>query len=217
MGPPGSGKGTQTDVLAEKLGLPAISPGELLRAEVGGKTAIGRQIEKILAGGRMVKNEIVWDLLEKRLAKKDAQKGVLFDGFPRNFKQTPYLSRLLENFNEEKYAILAFYIDISDREAKRRITGRRVCLCGRSYHIEIDPPKKAGICDACGQKLEHRADDRPQVVLRRLKIFHHENEPLLKFFSDHGVLVRIDGEQSIGRVRADIIRNLKKRGLMKVK
>lgn len=213
MGPPGSGKGTQTDMLAAKLKLPAISPGELLRQEVKKKTAIGKRIKNILASGEFVNNKIVEVLLEKRLAKKDAAKGIIFDGFPRNHKQIAYLEKRFDSFSVERYNAWTVYIDISDSEAKKRLTARRVCFCGATYHLISKPPKKKGICDECGQKIEHRADDKPAVVLKRLKIFHKENDPLLKFFLKKKMLIMINGERGIKDIQEDIIKRLKKKGV----
>ncbi|MFA5248065.1 MAG: nucleoside monophosphate kinase [Patescibacteria group bacterium] len=206
IGPPGSGKGTQTDMLAEKLEIPAVSPGELLRQEVKNKTIIGRKIEKILASGKFVENDIVEELLKKRLAKKDAKSGVIFDGFPRNFAQMSFLEKKLENSGKNKNKILVVYIHISDKEAKKRLSRRRVCFCGATYHLDYNPPKKKDICDVCGKRLMHRADDKPDVVTRRLKLFHKENDPIMKHFVKEKILVKINGEQTIDKIQKDILK-----------
>jgi adenylate kinase len=213
LGPPGSGKGTQTDMLAKKLNLPAISPGELLRQEVKEGTVIGKKVEKKMAGGALVDNRIVAALLDKRLDLPDAKKGVIFDGFPRNVKQMPYLKIKLDGFNRGKYNILAFYIYISDQEAKKRLSLRRVCFCGATYHLTTKPSKKPGICDVCGRRLEHRQDDKLGVVSRRLKIFHKENDPIMKYFKKNNFLLKISGEQEIKKIQKDILRQLAERGI----
>lgn len=213
MGPPGSGKGTQTDVLAKRLGLPAVSPGELLRQEVKKGSAIGKRIKDVMASGQFVDNKLVEKLLEGRLAKRDASKGVIFDGFPRNSKQLPYLEKRFASFDPKRYNAWTVYIDISDAEAKRRLTARRVCFCGATYHLVTKPPKKKGVCDECGRKIEQRPDDRPGVVLRRLKIFHKENDPLIRFFLKRKMLIMINGERGIEEIRQDIIDRLKKKGI----
>jgi len=197
IGPPGSGKGTQSDFLAWKLKLPAVSPGELLRVEVKNKTSLGRKIAKIMAGGGMVANKLTEEVLEKRLNKKDTKNGVIFDGFPRNFQQFEYLEEKLANFNKKIYNIWAIYIHISDAEAKKRLSLRRVCLCGESYHLAYNPPRKTGICNLCGLKLVHRPDDKPTVVVKRLKLFHKENDKIIKYFMKRKMLLKINGEQSI--------------------
>jgi adenylate kinase len=206
LGPPGSGKGTQTDMLAAKLKMPSVSPGELLRREVKNKTAVGRKIEKILASGSFVDNKIVEDLLEKRLAKKDAAKGVIFDGFPRNFAQMAYLEKKIGG---KKNKILAVYICISDREAKKRIGRRRVCACGAAYHLDYNPPRKKNVCDVCGKKIFHRSDDKPAVIAKRLKLFHKENDPIEKYFAVRKMLVKIDGERKIDEIQEYIFKKIR--------
>jgi adenylate kinase len=213
MGPPGSGKGTQTDMLAKKLKLPAISPGELLRQEVKKSSAIGKRIKDIMASGQFVENKVVEKLLEARLEKKDAAKGMIFDGFPRNRAQIPYLEKRFASFDPKRYNAWTVYIDISDAEAKRRLTARRVCFCGATYHLVTKKPKKKGICDECGRKIEQRPDDKPGVVVKRLKIFHKENDPLLKFFLKRKMLMMINGERGISEIQEDIITRLKKKGI----
>ncbi len=213
MGPPGSGKGTQTDMLSGKLRLPAISPGEMLRQEVKKNSVIGRKIKEVMASGQFVNNEIVEELLDKRLEERDTVKGVIFDGFPRNSGQLPYLEDKFASFDPKRYNAWAVYIDISDAEAKKRLTARRVCFCGATYHMITKPPKKKGICDECGRKLEHRADDKPAVVTKRLKIFHKENDPLVKFFLKKKKLIMINGERDIAEIQNDIINRLKKKGI----
>jgi adenylate kinase len=213
MGPPGSGKGTQTDMLAKKLRIPAISPGELLRQEVKKNTKIGREIKDILSSGVFVNNKIVEKLLEKRLVEKDAQKGIIFDGFPRNYKQTSYLEKKFDNFDKRRYNAWAVYIDISDKEAKKRLTARRVCFCGATYHLITKPPKKKGICDECGRHIEQRLDDRPNIVTKRLKIFHKENNPLLKFFIKKKMVIIVNGEKDIKDIFKDLTDKLKKKGI----
>ena len=211
MGPPGSGKGTQTDMLAKKLKLPAISPGELLRQEVKKQSPIGKKIKNILAKGEFVNNKLVEELLDLRLKKKDVARGMIFDGFPRNYKQTSYLEKKFDYFNGERYNAWAIYIDISDTAAKKRLTARRVCFCGATYHLITKPPKKKGICDECGRKIEQRSDDTPGIVIKRLKIFHKENNPLLKFFLKKKMLMMINGERDIKEIQEDIITRLKKK------
>ncbi len=213
MGPPGSGKGTQTDMLAKKLRIPAISPGELLRQEVKKNTKIGKEIKDVLSSGAFVDNKIVEKLLEKRLLEKDAQKGIIFDGFPRNHKQITYLEKKFDNFNKRRYNAWTVYIDISDKEAKKRLTARRVCFCGATYHLITKPPKKKGICDECGRHIEQRLDDRPNIVTKRLKIFHKENNPLLRFFVKKKMVIVVDGEKDIKDIFKNLTDKLKKKGI----
>jgi adenylate kinase len=182
-----------------------------LRQEVKKQSAIGKRIKNILAKGEFVNNKIVEELLDLRLKKKDAARGVIFDGFPRNYKQTSYLEKKFDYFNGERYNAWAVYIDISDAEAKKRLTARRVCFCGATYHLISKPPKKKGICDECGRKIEQRPDDSPKIVPKRLKIFHKENDPLLKFFVKRKMLLMINGQRGIKEIQEDIINRLKKK------
>jgi len=210
MGPPGSGKGTQTDMLAKRLKIPAISAGELLRWEIRNKSLVGAEIQKKMNSGRLVSDKIIREVMEKRLKKPDTKNGFILDGFPRHAKQIKDLEEILREHHEGEKDVLVFYIYISPVEIRRRLSNRRVCYaCGSSYHLEINPPKKKGICDKCGHQIERRKDDAPTAIARRLKNFHQENDPLLEYFSEHNHLYRINGEQSIEKVREDIIRDLK--------
>ncbi len=149
FGSPGSGKGTQVDLLSEFSGLPVISPGELLRHEEDAHTALGNMVKPLVDQGKMVPDEIVEKIIEKRLSKKDAKNGVLFDGFPRNIDQLHFILSKIKNITARKPKLAAIHIKVSDQEVQRRISGRRVCDCGASYHILYNPPKKTGICDIC--------------------------------------------------------------------
>ncbi len=208
LGPPGSGKGTQTDMLAERLKIPAVSPGELLRQEVKNRTTIGKKIEKVLATGSFVDNKIVEDLLLARLSKKDAVRGVIFDGFPRNYRQISFFDKKNNNLRGKNFSVKVIYIDISDKEAKKRLSRRRVCVCGATYHLDYNPPKKKNVCDVCGKKLLHRSDDRPAVLAKRLKLFHKENDPILKYFGRHYELIEINGEKKIKEIQNDILKSI---------
>jgi adenylate kinase len=211
MGPPGSGKGTQTDMLAQRLKIPAISAGELLRVEMKNKTKIGEEIRHNMDSGRLVSDKVIREIMEKRLKKADTKNGFILDGFPRLISQVKDLEEILREHHEGEKDVLVFYIYISSKEIRKRLSKRRVCYsCGRTYHLEINPPKKKGVCDSCGHSVERRKDDEPEAISRRLENFHQENDPLLEYFSEHNHLYRINGEQSIDKVRTDIIRDLEK-------
>jgi len=209
MGPPGSGKGTQTDLLAEHLKIPAISAGELLRLEMKRKTKIGKMIAKKMDSGRLVPDKLVREVMEKRLSQPDTRHGFILDGFPRHLAQVKDLEEIIGEFHEAEKNVLVFYIYISSAESKRRLGKRRVCyFCGRTYHLEVNSPKQKDLCDNCGYKLERRKDDEPKSVARRLRNFHRENDPLLDYFSQRNMLFRIDGEQPIDQVQKDILKDL---------
>ncbi|MDD4902256.1 MAG: nucleoside monophosphate kinase [Patescibacteria group bacterium] len=211
MGPPGSGKGTQTDKLAERLKIPAISGGELLRLEIKNKTKIGKAIKKKMDQGSLVSDELMRGVMEKRLRQPDTKKGFILDGFPRHFKQIRILEEILREFHEGEKDVLVFYIYISAQEARKRLGKRRVCYaCGRTYHLGVNPPREKGVCDSCGHKIERRPDDEPKSISRRLRNFHRENDPVLNYFSSRNMLFRINGEQNIAKVEKDILSNLDK-------
>jgi adenylate kinase len=210
MGPPGSGKGTQTVLLAERLKIPTISAGSLLRTEIKNKTKIGLAIKKNMDAGRLVSDKEVREVMEKRLKKPDTKNGFILDGFPRHAKQIKDLEEILQEFHEGERDILVFYIHISSKEIRKRLSHRRVCPdCSQTYHLEINPPKKKGVCDSCAGRLEKRKDDEPKSISRRLKIFHKDNDPMLDYFSLQNNLFRINGEQGIAKVQKDILKDLK--------
>lgn len=205
FGPPGSGKGTQAEMLSEKFKIPRISTGDLLRDEIKRKTKIGQEVEKIVAKGKLAPEKIIKELILKSFNKKEAKMGFILDGFPRNIGQQSYLMKVIKK--EDSRAIL---IGVSDKEVKERLGGRRMCACGATYHFKYSSPKKKGVCDICGKKLYIREDDKPKVISERLKIYYKEMAPVLKYWEDAGCLIKINGEQNIKKVRGDIIQNLKK-------
>lgn len=208
FGAPGSGKGTQAKIVSKKIKLPTISTGELLRQEIKEKTKLGQKVEKTIAKGKYVSDNVIAEIILKRTKNKDAKNGYIFDGFPRNKKQ---LNNLTSNFNLGRSRVFAVLVDVGDKEVKSRLGGRRVCGCGMTYHLKFNPPKKKGICDQCSSKLYTRKDDKPSVIADRLKIYHKEIAPLLSYWDKDDKLIRINGEQSIKKVQQDIIKELKKR------
>jgi len=209
-GPPGSGKGTQADKLGEKIKLPVISPGELLRHERDRGTALGKQIAARLARGRLVPDEVVEKILDARLKKQDVRAGFILDGYPRRLSQLRFLKKRLARLGGENNLIFAFYIKVSDREVKRRLGGRLVCDCGAEYHTIYSPPKKKGICDLCGGKLYRRKDDAPEIIQARLARFHKRIKPLLRDWQKHYPLIRINGEREIEEVGQEIEKEVEK-------
>jgi adenylate kinase len=204
FGPPGSGKGTQVDLLGEAARLPIISPGELLRHEEDIHSAIGKKVEPLIDKGKMVPDGIVEKMIMKRLKRKDANRGILFDGFPRTLKQQHFILEKLKKISQNNSKFAAFYIKVSDREVKKRLSGRRVCDCGASYHLVYNPPKKKNICDLCGKKIYIRKDDTPKVIGGRLKYYHKSIKPILDFWKVGGKLIEIDGEKSIKAIHKEI-------------
>jgi adenylate kinase len=210
IGPQGSGKGTQGDILARQLGMPIVSLGQLLRAETERETGLGRDIKKYLEDGEMVPSEIIYHLILDRMREQDTDGGVILDGYPRSEPQAETLDEILTKLDRQ--VTHAFYLDVPDDISISRISGRRVCSntrCGANYHIDSMPPKKqAGICDKCGSELKTRDDDTPETVKHRLELFHAETAPLHDFYERRGLLHDIDATQSIEAVNAALLKAL---------
>ncbi len=203
MGPQGSGKGTQADILSEKLGIPHISTGEIFRENIKNQTELGKKIEQIVKSGALVPDEITNEITKQRLEQEDCANGFILDGFPRNLPQTEFLDKV-----KEMGLILEVWI--SDEEATKRISQRRTCLkCQRVYHLIYNPPKNDEICDECGQKLVIREDDREETVKNRLKIYHEQTKPLIDYYKAKGVYEKIDGMPPIPEVTEQITKILK--------
>jgi|SRR3989338_3299486 len=198
FGPQGSGKGTQADILAEKLNIPHITMGDLLRLEVQSGSKLGKTIEGLINEGDLVPDEITLDLLKIRLSQSDSQNGFIIDGFPRNLNQ----SKLLDGLTKIDKAL---EIWISDEESAKRITGRRSCpVCGAVYHLKFNPPKEENKCDKCDSELIIRDDDREEVIKNRLVIYHEQTEPIIDYYQNQGVHLKIDGRPAIAEVSQEI-------------
>ena len=183
LGPPGAGKGTQAEILSEKLSIPTISTGNILRAAVKNGTPVGLKAKEYMDAGKLVPDEVIIGVISERLAEADCQKGYILDGVPRTIAQAEALEKAGITFD----AVVS--IEISEEEILRRMSGRRVCgACGASYNVEFLPPRTAGICDNCGGKLIQRKDDTPETVRERLKVYHTETEPLADFYAARGLL-----------------------------
>lgn len=202
VGPQGSGKGTQAQIIADKYKLVNISTGVMFREAVKNKTDLGKAVKAILDRGDLVPDELTNELVKERLAKPDCQPGFILDGYPRNLAQAEYLVS-----HQNITHVLEVWI--SDKEAIKRISGRRMCSCGMTYHLEYSPPKVAGACNRCGGRLFLRDDDTEEAVKQRLKIYHLETESMIKFWQKYNIHYRINGEQKIPDVTKDIIKIFK--------
>lgn len=207
LGAQGSGKGTQAELMSSRLGIPAISTGRLFRAEVERKTGLGRTIAEYLERGDIVPSDIVDQAISERISETDALMGFILDGFPRTLEQAEALDIILEKSGGRKVTD-AVLIKISDEEAIRRLSGRRVCSnkrCEASYHVEFHPPQKdPDKCDRCNAPLVQREDDTPEVIQHRLELFHSTTEPIIGYYRDKGLLREVDGEQAITKVEETI-------------
>ena len=192
FGAPGAGKGTQAAILSERLGVPTISTGNILRAAVKNRTPVGLQAQSYMDAGKLVPDQVIIDIIAERLAEPDCEKGYILDGVPRTIAQAEALERAGIQFD----AVLD--IEVPDEEITHRMIGRRACpVCGATYHLEVAPPKKEGVCDSCGSGLVLREDDRPETVQSRLATYHVQTEPLKKFYDRRGILKVVGFQPSI--------------------
>jgi adenylate kinase len=196
LGPPGAGKGTQAERLHEDFGLPHISTGDILRAQVSEGTELGREAKRYMDAGELVPDDVIIGMITDRLASGDARDGFLLDGFPRNEQQADALNEALGGLDRRLTAVLL--IEVPDDDVVRRLAGRRVCVKNPShiYHVDFDPPKHDDVCDQDGARLIQRDDDRESTVRRRLEVYHAQTEPLIAHYDSAGLLRRFDGTRS---------------------
>ncbi len=207
MGPPGSGKGTAAVQMSSQLKIPHISTGEMFRGHMKNNTDLGKQVKGLIDAGKLVPDEIVLDMLKERISSPDCKNGFILDGFPRTVPQAEELNKLLGT----KYRVIVLDLIVSDKMIMDRLSGRRTCSkCFRTYHILYNPPKKEGICDACGGELIQRKDDMPEVIQERLKIYHSQTKPLQQFYQQKGNYVAIDGEKKPDEVLKACLQVLQK-------
>lgn len=203
LGPPGAGKGTQAEILNKKLGIPTISTGNILRAAVKNGTPVGLKAKEYMDAGKLVPDEVIIGVISERLAEADCQNGFILDGVPRTIPQAEALEKAGISFD----AVVS--IEISDEEIVERMAGRRVCTaCGAPYHVKNMPPKVEGVCDACGGKLEARADDKPEVVRDRLQVYHKETAPLKDFYAARNLLKTVDNQPAVAETTTAILNAL---------
>jgi adenylate kinase len=214
FGAPGSGKGTQAIRLADKMKLPMVSTGDLLRAELEKNSPLGRIAKKYMDKGKLVPDELLAEFVEHRLKKADARAGAIFDGFPRNEEQQEFILRRIKPALRAGGRAFAVLIDSSDKAIKARLGGRRACACGAVYNLKTKPPKRAGVCDLCGKKIYTRDDDKPKVIADRLKLYHKQSEPLLDYWRSEGKLIEVNGDAAIDEVWKELEGKIKEKGLI---
>ena len=206
LGAPGAGKGTQAQFITEKFAIPQISTGDMLRAAVKSRTALGLQVDEVMTSGGLVTDEIIIALVKERIQDPDCENGFLFDGFPRTIPQAAALV-------EAGVAIdVVLEIDVSDEEIVKRLSGRRVHPdSGRVYHILYNPPKVENLDDVSGEPLIQRKDDTEDTIGNRLSVYHEQTEPLVEFYTGlnaegHGLnVIRVDGMASVDSIRDQVI------------
>lgn len=209
LGAPGAGKGTQAKMIAEKFEIPHISTGDIFRANIKNGTELGMEAKKYMDQGLLVPDELTVKILLDRVAQDDCKNGYVLDGFPRTIPQAEVLDKALTELGDKiDYAI---NVDVPDENIINRMSGRRACVgCGATYHIQFNPTKVEGICDACGEKLILRDDDKPETVKNRLSVYHDQTQPLIDYYSKKGILAEVDGTQSMEDVFNSIVNVLGK-------
>lgn len=198
FGPQGAGKGTQSEKIAEKYGIPTISTGEIFRAAQAAGTALGLKVLKYVDGGKLVPDDLTIQVIRDRLSAEDCKDGFLLDGFPRSLIQ----AEALDEFLAEQGAALdaALVIEVPEEVSLRRLLGRRACLeCGRNYSLDA-PPMVDWTCDRCGGQVVERADDHEETIRKRLSLYHSQTEPLKAFYERKGILRPVDGLGSVDEV-----------------
>jgi len=204
LGPPGAGKGTQARDLAQEWGALHLATGDMLREAVAAGSTLGREAKSYMDKGALVPDDVIIRMMAERLGAADAGRGFILDGFPRTIAQAEALARLLKDLGQTVDTVV--YFDVSEPELLRRLTGRRVCrTCGHSYHVTSNPPKRAGVCDACGGELYQRDDDGEATVRNRLEVYRRQTAPLLDYYRQRNLLVTVSGEGPVVTIR-DAIR-----------
>jgi adenylate kinase len=191
VGPPGAGKGTQAQFIAEHVDVPKISTGDIFRANVSAGTPLGLQAKEFMDRGDLVPDEVTIDMVRNRLQEKDAIEGFLLDGFPRTVPQAETLDDILLENDSKLDVVLELVVD--NEEVVRRLSGRRTCrTCNHIWHVDFDPPQVEGICDIDGGELFQRDDDKPATIENRLEVYDEQTAPLIAYYAGRGVLVGID-------------------------
>ena len=199
LGAPGAGKGTQAKRIAAKFSIPHISTGDIFRANIKNNTPLGAKAKSYMDKGELVPDELVIELIMDRFAQDDCVNGYVLDGFPRTIPQAEELDKALKSVNDNlDYAI---DVEVPDDNIINRMSGRRACVnCGATYHIVHNPPKVENECDTCNGELILRDDDKPETVKNRLDVYHTQTEPLLKYYTEKGILYTVDGTQDMDTV-----------------
>ena len=191
LGAPGAGKGTQGKIICQRLGIPVIGTGNIIREAVANGTPAGREAKSYMEKGHLVPDEVVIAMVRERLAKEDCTNGFLLDGFPRTIAQAEALEEMV-------HIDKVIDLEVDDQVIKERLAGRRVCeKCGDSYHITNNPPKVEGVCDSCGGRLIIRKDDDPATIESRLAGYHREAKPLTGYYQAKGILEVIRGTNDL--------------------
>lgn len=199
LGAPGAGKGTQSARISEKYGIPAIATGDILRAAIKEGTELGKSAKSYIDAGKLVPDEVVVGIIRDKLNSDACKNGFILDGFPRSIPQ----AEALDAMGVKMDAVLS--LEVADETIIRRMSGRRVCRCGASYHVDYLPPKTENICDKCGDTLYIRDDDAEETVRKRLDTFHAQTEPLKAFYAERGILITVQGQEEVADTTAAVL------------
>lgn len=203
FGPPGAGKGTQAQFIVERLGVPQVSTGDMLRSAVKAQTPLGLKAKEIMESGGLVSDEVVLGIVKERLAQSDCNNGFVLDGFPRTIPQADSLAEMLVEIDREIDHVIS--IDLDDAQIVMRLSGRRTCSdCGKGYHVTYDPPTIENKCDLCGSVLLQREDDREDTIVNRLCVYARQTAPLKEYYMQLGLLRNVDGHGSINEIQLQI-------------
>jgi adenylate kinase len=207
LGPPGAGKGTQAKLLADKLGIPQVSTGDMLRAAVKAGTPLGREAKQYMDRGALVPDGVIIGLVRDRLQQQDCARGYILDGFPRTVAQAEALGKTLTELTASLDYVVS--LEVPTEDLVLRIAGRRTCRnCGAMYHVRFSPSKTDGRCDACGGDTYQREDDREETVRRRLQVYIDQTAPLIDFYAARGLLRQVAGTGKIADIFQRIMRTL---------
>ena len=200
LGAPGAGKGTQAEIISDRLSIPQISTGNILREALKSGTENGLKAKAFIEAGQLVPDEIVIGILQDRIAQEDCANGFILDGFPRTIAQAEALDSMGIAIDR------VIDIEVADEAIERRLSGRRVCeACGSSYHMDHKKPAVDGVCDKCSGTLVQRKDDKPETVRERLKVYHEQTEPLKEYYKKKGTLREVNGSAEIAAITAEAL------------
>ncbi len=204
LGAPGAGKGTQSARISEKYNIPAIATGDILRGAIKEGTELGLSAKSYMDAGKLVPDDVVVGIIKDYLSTDACKNGFILDGFPRSIPQAEALDAMGVKID------VVLSIEVPDEKIISRMSGRRVCRCGASYHVDYIPPKVENVCDKCGDTLYVREDDKAETVANRLKTFHTQTEPLKEFYAAKGILATVEGQEEVADTTALVFEALAK-------
>lgn len=209
LGAPGAGKGTQGQIICAKLGIPQISTGDILRANVRNKSALGTKAKEFMDKGALVPDDVVVNMVVDRIGLDDCKKGFLLDGFPRTLHQAEALNETFASMNKKIDAVVG--VEVDKKTLTKRLSGRRICRkCAASFHVTFSPPVNMGICDKCNGELYQRDDDKEETIEARLVVYQKETLPLVNYYREKGQYRPVDGTGAVDKITLSIMDAIEK-------